>query len=161
MKTLENFSEHRDDKTVRMLLDSQLRTDRRLRLAARLHELSGVVDFFVIVEADCTFSGEPKALAFDATDARLRHLPTGCATSRFTTCAGWYLSYMGMSDDDVQHAGDPRGHRYWCVDRVWPRLVRKAGLRVEGGESGGGAALDGRSAGPSASVRVALSKLRT
>jgi SAM-dependent methyltransferase len=39
-------------------------------LAARLHELSGVVDFFVIVEADCTFSGEPKALTFDADDVR-------------------------------------------------------------------------------------------
>ena len=39
-------------------------------LAARLHELSGVVDFFVIVEADCTFNGEPKGLTFDAADAR-------------------------------------------------------------------------------------------
>lgn len=40
-------------------------------LAARLHELSGVVDCFVIVEADRTFSGEPKALRFDAADPRI------------------------------------------------------------------------------------------
>lgn len=40
-------------------------------LAARLHELSEVVDYFVIVEADRTFSGEPKALRFDATDPRI------------------------------------------------------------------------------------------
>ena len=40
-------------------------------LAARLHELSEVVDCFVIVEADRTFSGEPKALRFDAADPRI------------------------------------------------------------------------------------------
>ncbi|WP_418119419.1 DUF5672 family protein [Variovorax sp. 350MFTsu5.1] len=40
-------------------------------LAARLHELSDVVDCFVIVEADRTFSGEPKALRFDAADPRI------------------------------------------------------------------------------------------
>ncbi|CAA2102645.1 DUF5672 family protein [Variovorax paradoxus] len=40
-------------------------------LAARLHELSDVVDCFVVVEADCTFSGEPKALRFDAADPRI------------------------------------------------------------------------------------------
>jgi hypothetical protein len=40
-------------------------------LAARLHELSEVVDCFVIVEADRTFSGKPKALRFDATDPRI------------------------------------------------------------------------------------------
>ena len=40
-------------------------------LAARLHELSEVVDCFVIVEADRTFSGEPKALRFDAVDPRI------------------------------------------------------------------------------------------
>jgi hypothetical protein len=40
-------------------------------LAARLHELSEVVDCFVIVEADCTFSGAPKALRFDAADPRI------------------------------------------------------------------------------------------
>ncbi|MEB0056919.1 MULTISPECIES: DUF5672 family protein [unclassified Variovorax] len=39
-------------------------------LAARLNELSAVVDFFVIVEADCTFNGEPKSLTFDACDVR-------------------------------------------------------------------------------------------
>ena len=39
-------------------------------LAARLNELSAVVDFFVIVEADCTFNGEPKSLTFDAGDMR-------------------------------------------------------------------------------------------
>lgn len=40
-------------------------------LATRLHELSEVVDCFVIVEADRTFSGEPKALRFDAADPRI------------------------------------------------------------------------------------------
>jgi hypothetical protein len=40
-------------------------------LAARLHELSEVVDCFVIVEADRTFSGEPKVLRFDAADPRI------------------------------------------------------------------------------------------
>lgn len=40
-------------------------------LAVRLHELSEVVDCFVIVEADRTFSGEPKALRFDAADPRI------------------------------------------------------------------------------------------
>lgn len=40
-------------------------------LAVRLHELSEVVDCFVIVEADRTFSGEPKALRFDASDPRI------------------------------------------------------------------------------------------
>ena len=40
-------------------------------LAARLHELSDVVDCFVIVEADRTFRGEPKALRFDAADVRI------------------------------------------------------------------------------------------
>jgi hypothetical protein len=40
-------------------------------LAARLHELSEVVDCFVIVEADRTFSGAPKALRFDAADPRI------------------------------------------------------------------------------------------
>ncbi|HEX7868391.1 MAG TPA: DUF5672 family protein [Variovorax sp.] len=40
-------------------------------LAVRLHELSDVVDCFVIVEADRTFSGEPKALRFDAADPRV------------------------------------------------------------------------------------------
>ena len=40
-------------------------------LAARLHELSDVVDCFVIVEADRTFSGEPKALRFDPADPRI------------------------------------------------------------------------------------------
>jgi hypothetical protein len=40
-------------------------------LAARLHELADVVDCFVVVEADRTFSGEPKALRFDAADPRI------------------------------------------------------------------------------------------
>nr|WP_233101727.1 DUF5672 family protein [Variovorax sp. IB41] len=40
-------------------------------LAARLHELSEVVDCFVVVEADRTFSGEPKALRFDVADPRI------------------------------------------------------------------------------------------
>jgi SAM-dependent methyltransferase len=40
-------------------------------LAARLRELSEVVDCFVIVEADRTFSGAPKALRFDAADPRI------------------------------------------------------------------------------------------
>jgi hypothetical protein len=40
-------------------------------LAARLHELAGVVDWFVIVEADRTFNGEAKALSFDIEDSRI------------------------------------------------------------------------------------------
>jgi len=40
-------------------------------LATRLHELSEVVDYFVVVEANRTFSGEQKALRFDAADPRI------------------------------------------------------------------------------------------
>jgi len=40
-------------------------------LAIRLHELSEVVDCFVIVEADRTFSGEAKPFRFDAADPRI------------------------------------------------------------------------------------------
>ncbi|WP_296800662.1 hypothetical protein [Variovorax sp.] len=40
-------------------------------LAARLHELDEVVDCFVVVEADRSFTGVPKPLRFDAADPRI------------------------------------------------------------------------------------------
>ncbi len=40
-------------------------------LAIRLHELSGVVDCFVIVESDKTFSGMPRTIGFDPSDSRV------------------------------------------------------------------------------------------
>ncbi len=40
-------------------------------LAARLHELDEVVDCFVVVEADRSFTGAPKPLRFDAADPRI------------------------------------------------------------------------------------------
>src|SRR5437764_14134634 len=47
-------------------------------LELRLHELEGVVDWFVLVEAGQTFTGKPKELFFEANRARF---------ARFNICA--------------------------------------------------------------------------
>jgi len=41
-------------------------------LAIRLNELNSIVDAFLILEGTCSFHGEPKILAFDPQDVRLR-----------------------------------------------------------------------------------------
>lgn len=54
-------------RAVRRVFDCLLYSGEARVLEIRLHELDAVVDRFVVVESDTTFSGEPKRIEFDPT----------------------------------------------------------------------------------------------
>lgn len=72
-------------------------------LAIHLHELAEVVDCFVIVEADRTFSGAPKPLRFDPADPRVAPF-----ASRIR-----YVAVHDMPDDGLDQAAVPGD---WLLD---------------------------------------------